>query len=607
MAKKRRSKTKQPTTPAPEQAVDEVRSPFVLPPWLGWAGLVVVVLLEAYLVMAAANPSPHSGGDNAGYLSLAFSLLDGGQYLELWEPGDPAHTKYPPGYALVLAALMSLGARTWTALKASSAFFMVAAVGLAYLWVWRRSSWGLALAVAVVLAFSDSFIYSSQWVLSDPMFLVLTLAALVALDRGTDRSDSRTGPSENEGVESTADGQRSGQAWLVAGVLAAVAAYFTRSAGLPLLVAVGAWLAWKRDWKALGFTAAVFVVPAVLWSVRAQVAGAPGYVSEFWMINPYDPALGRAGLGELIQRIIQNAGLYLGSAIPAGITGRRGPATMTFGVLLALCATVGWARRLRTPHVAELFAPLYLGLILLWPTVWSGDRFALPLFAIVLFYAGEALRDFSAKLHANAPALVGALAVFLLVLPAGQQWSVYVSQAELCRERVTAEGAYGCYQPRMREFVSAARWATTGLPEGSVVLTRKPRTFFLLSEVKSRTYPLMESADTLLSFADDAGARYTLIDYLDNLGSRYLVPSVHQQPRAFCALVGFGGGEEGVQTQLLGVRAPQDRPTGPGATAQPEPGSLSIPYCPETYMTPEAAGSAPFTSLEVPLLSRLDE
>ena len=600
MAKRRRSPEKKRAAPANDPAPEEkVGSGLGLPPWLGWAGLVAVVLLEAYLVIAAANPSPHSGGDNAGYLSLAFSLLDGGQYLELWEPGDPAHTKYPPGYALVLAAMMSLGARTWTAFKASSAFFMVAAVGLAYLWAWRRSSWGLALGVAIVLAFSDSFIYSSQWVLSDPMFLGLTLLALVLLERtGEPGADRPQGPQA---------GRLGGRAWLIAGVFAAVAAYFTRSAGLPLVVAVGGWLAWKRDWKALGFTAAIFAIPAVLWSVRAQMAGAPGYVSEFWMINPYDPALGRAGLGDLVQRVIENAGLYLGSAIPAGITGRRGPATMTFGVLLALTATVGWARRLRKPHVAELFSPMYLGLILLWPQVWSGDRFALPLFAIVLFYAGEALRDFSEKLHRSAPVLVGGIAVVLLVLPAGQQWSNYVSQAELCRQRVTTEGAYGCYQPRMREFVSAARWSTAGLPEGSVVLTRKPRTFYLLSEVKSRTYPLMESADSLLSFADDAGARYALIDYLDNLGARYLVPSVHQQPRAFCALVGFGGGEEGIQTQLLGVRDPQDRPTGRGATAQPGPGSLTIPYCPESYMTPEAASSSPYTSLEVPLLSRLDE
>ena len=181
-----------------------------------------------------------------------------------------------------------------------------------------------------------------------------------------------------------------------------------------------------------------------------------------------------------------------------------------------------------------------------------------------------------------------------------------MTQSRVCTQRVAEEGAFGCYQARMREFVSAARWATDGLPENSVVLTRKPRTFFLLSEVKSRTYPLLESADSLLAAADDAGARYALIDYLDNLGSRYLVPSVHQRPLAFCALVGFGGDAEGVQTQLLGVRAREQRQATAEQAAEGGVGNLTIPFCPPSYREADAPEAAPYTSLEVPLLSRLD-
>ncbi|MCA9738844.1 MAG: hypothetical protein KC645_14535, partial [Gemmatimonadetes bacterium] len=334
--------------------------------------------------------------------------------------------------------------------------------------------------------------------------------------------------------------------------------------------------------------------------------GAPGYVSEFWMINPYDPSLGRAGPGDLITRVFENTRLYLGSAIPAGLTGRRGPMTALLGTVLAVLALVGWGRRLRRPGVVELFAPLYLGLILLWPVVWSGDRFALPLFPLVLLYAAEALSAGTRRLHPQAPLVVGGFAVFLLWLPGLQTWRSYAAQSELCTERVAEGGPYGCYQPRMREFVTAARWVSVGLPEGSVVLTRKPRIFYVLSEVQSRTYPLVESADTLLSAADAAGARYALIDYLDNLGSLYLIPSVHQHPGAFCALVGFGGDEQGIQTQLLGVQPPERRnlrgrsETVEGAT------SLTIRFCPEDYRRAEAPTVAPYSSPEIPLLTRLD-
>ena len=67
--------------------------------------------------------------------------------------------------------------------------------------------------------------------------------------------------------------------------------------------------------------------------------------------------------------MVTNAGRYLGSHIPAGFVGRPGSMTMILGVLLFVLALVAWLRRMRNPRVAELFAPLYLGLILLWPEV----------------------------------------------------------------------------------------------------------------------------------------------------------------------------------------------------------------------------------------------
>ncbi|MFW5905123.1 MAG: hypothetical protein ACOCUZ_02790, partial [bacterium] len=61
---------------------------------------------------------PHTGGDNAGYLGLAYSLLERGAYLDLYLPGEPIHTKYPPGFPLLLAGARILGAETWVAFKA---------------------------------------------------------------------------------------------------------------------------------------------------------------------------------------------------------------------------------------------------------------------------------------------------------------------------------------------------------------------------------------------------------------------------------------------------------------------------------------------------------
>jgi hypothetical protein len=45
----------------------------------------------------------------------------------------------------------------------------------------------------------------------------------------------------------------------------------------------------------------------------------------------------------------------------------------------------------RRARVADVFLPLYLGLIFIWPAVWSGERLLLPALPLLLFYAAEAL------------------------------------------------------------------------------------------------------------------------------------------------------------------------------------------------------------------------
>src|SRR5690606_34523694 len=61
------------------------------------------------------------------------------------------------------------------------------------------------------------------------------------------------------------------------------------------------------------------------------------------------------------------------------------------GVGVALLALAGWGSRLRRPGLPELFLPLYIGLLYVWPAVWAGERFLLPVLPLVLAYGAHAL------------------------------------------------------------------------------------------------------------------------------------------------------------------------------------------------------------------------
>jgi 4-amino-4-deoxy-L-arabinose transferase-like glycosyltransferase len=559
----------------------------VTPERARWAVLAGVVLSSVVVVSAAFNPVPHTGGDNAGYVALAHGLLTTGSYTDVFDPERLPHTKYPPLFPALLALLIALGARTWVALKAAAAIPTVVAVGLTYVWAERRGGTVAAGAVALLVAASAGFVYYSHWVLSDPLFVMLTMAALYLLERADERQD----------------GAAPARGWLIGGVLATGLAYFTRSAGLPLVVALVAWLALRRRWRALAGSAVALAVPMLVWALRGRAEGVAQYATEFWMIDPYDPGAGTIGVLELPARLLDNLSAYVFRHGPAGVVGQGGPALTELGVVLTVAAVAGWALSARERiRPAELFFPLYAGLILLWPEVWGGDRFALPLYPLVFLYGVVALRAATARLPEVARNVAPAIALLVLLLPAASSWMDVVRQSSTCARIAGERGPWACYGVSVGHFVQAATWTAKGLPEGSAVLSRKPRHFYVLSGHPSRAFPFESAAAAHLSLADRLGARYVLLDQWDGLATRWVGAAVRDQPGAFCFVRSFGGAAEG-GAQLLGILPAHAR-----ARRESEEGSsVAIGRCPAEY-TATGADSAAYSSSSgrIPLLEDLD-
>ncbi len=556
-----------------------VDDPGVKSDWIRWALLGLTGLVSATVVVIAFTPAPHTGGDNAGYIALAYSLLTDGSYTEIFDPAGLPHTKYPPVFPALLAGLMLLGARSWAALKTVAAISTVATALLTYLWAERRLGPVWAFGVALAASGASAVLYYSHWVLSDPTFVALTILSLWALERSDD--------------------SESGRRWLVIGVVGAGIAYFTRSAGVPLLVAVGAWLLLRRRWRAMAAMAMGVGVPAVLWLLRARGAGQGDYGSEFWLIDPYTPSMGRIGGLDMADRIVGNLIGYVGTHVPAGIVGSQGVAVGVLGVAVVALGGAGWifsARRTVGP--AELFLPLYAGLLLVWPEVWSGDRFALPLYPLLFGYGAFFLREVVGRRNRSYGILAGCVALAAVLVPALGSWVGTAGEASACAARTKVQGPFSCYGSRVGAFVEAAGWAGRSLPGGASVLSRKPRLFFVLSGLPSRTFPFDTRSAAHLAEADGAGARYELLDEWDGLASRYVLGAVQEDPGAFCSIRGFG---ETGRTQLLGI-LPTEARTGPQESVE---GSIRLALCPAEYVAESREAPYP-SSGRIPLLDELD-
>jgi hypothetical protein len=267
---------------------------------------------------------------------------------------------------------------------------------------------------------------------------------------------------------------------------------------------------------------------------------------------------------------------------------------------LALLAVGGWFLALRRRvGPAELFAPLYAGIILVWPPVWSGDRFALPLVPLILLWAGEALACLSRRTLPRVGAAPVALAAVLASIPVAGGIALAADEAAACRGAREVGGPWACAGLGMVQFTEAARWAGANLPADAVVLTRKPRIWYVMSGVPTRTYPFSSEVDTLLAEADRVGAGYLLLDLVGGQ-ARLLARAIGARPGAFCSVAGFGGRDGGPRTELLGILPPGER----GGEAGTRDDAVSIGVCPPALRGRLGDPLPPYSSSDaIPLLA----
>lgn len=528
-----------------------------------WLAPLALALLHIALALLVLDPTPFTGGDNAAYISLARSLLERGSYVELWDPALPPHTQYPPVFPAVLALASLLGIGPWVGFKVVVVAFSTAAVVLTYLWLARRVGRGPALAVAAVLAVSPGVLVETHLILSDVPFWAFTMLALWGFERLEPRERGRC----------------------AVAIAAVVLAYFTRSAGLPLVIAATGWLVLERRWRALAILAGILGPLALLWALRGHANGGNDYVQQFWMLDPYRPELGRIGVADLTRRMLDNARSYATVHLPILLAGRASAAAVVLAVLAVAGCAVGWIPRLRRPGVAELFLPLYIGLLLVWPEVWSGERFLLPALPLILGYAAAALRSAVMRFRPQIVRWVGVAAVGAVVLAGLPTLVAQARAARLCAAATGSAPPYRCLPQLWNDFFAVAQWVDATLPSDAVVLSRKPRLFYVLSGRRGRLYPYSSDPATFFAAAEDAGARYVVLGWVARSSMEYITDVISQRPSAFCVRYALGPGRAAVLGILPGGVPPDS------AAAREEP--VVLRPCPAGFESPRAPDGRP--------------
>lgn len=291
-------------------------------------------------------------------------------------------------------------------------------------------------------------------------------------------------------------------------------------------MALGAWWVWGR----------------VAASESAQV-----YSSNFLLINPYAPELGYVGPADLLARAVGNVRLYSVEVLPESLAGAAAGGGLSLvalmaGLLILALAVISWVREIRKMRVLELFTALYVGLIVLWPQVWTDRRFLLPLLPILFIHAAAGLLwcfDFArVRRPVWAVPVMGALLALLTV--SGLARTVDFNQE--CLRFYRQGDRLSCYPPPWRAFVEAAYWVRDNTDEDAIVVNRKPRLFYYFAERRGDVYPFTSEDDEMLAFLESIQADYVVVAPISQTTYRYLVPVIRSVPERFELSTSVGQG-----------------------------------------------------------------
>jgi len=487
-------------------------------------GLIVVGGVCSILVF---SPLLSTNGDNALYIVLALSWAQGKGNSTICTPGEPPNTMVPPGYPLLLAPLTAISTTSYVPLKLLSTVLFLLSLPLLMLIIVRhegRSS--LALAVAVLAAVNYNLLAYGTMVMTEIPFLFFSLLGIFLLGRSLGLSGDRM--------------SGGGKALFGLAIFCLVFAYHIRSIGVVLPAALVIMLLLKKRYR-LALVAFLVILCLVLpWAVRNSGGGeGGGYLEQFLLKNAYNPALGKMTAGDAVDRVVSNIRTYGVFVIPAALFPSMSPLLsfqghsgllMILGVLATLITLLGFVIRIRRSiGFLEIYTFLFLGVCLVWPQMWSGMRFVVPIIPLLIYYFLLGLSVLAGGLSRGISPLAGKIlwAVILIIL----SYSIFSGLAQ-------ASARFHRYPAQWENYFRAAEWCGQNTPPESICLARKPSLFYLRARRQVLNYPYTADTSEMMTFLSEKKIDYVVVDGFTWTGTtaRYLIPAVQEHQDRFEAL-----------------------------------------------------------------------
>ncbi|OGS34664.1 MAG: hypothetical protein A2293_02755 [Elusimicrobia bacterium RIFOXYB2_FULL_49_7] len=481
---------------------------------LSWRALILLPLLAIVLGLLTYQKELSTNGDNGGYICLAKSLAQGHGLRFINDPDQPKSDQFPMGFPFFLSFVIRCFGFHLLLLQLAMVGLWAVLILLFYLLA-ARFLQGAYLWSALFLTLSNFWLLDSVGaMMSEPLFTALLLGGILFFLRYLESGNPFS---------------------LAMAALLLMATVFVRTAGVASLLALLAILFYRRKmWPAI-IMIAVFIL-FYLWH-KAQMADSGGYGRLLLLKDPYAPHLGLSSPLDLLKRVWDNGSFYLSQVIQMTLLsfmedmGGLSPSSfIVFSVSLISLLLFYPPKRALASHpdlFLLIFLVFYAGILLLWPRVWSGSRFLIPLIPILYMML---LRNLSyastAFLHPDIQPRFGKLMLGIMLL-----FSLLNFGEAFRKSRMPLTEDW-------IDYYRAAEWAKTHTDTTAVFCTRSPYLFYLKSDRKSVSIPLTPNPDSVMAYCRIKRVTHVVLDRFawSNATLRYILPARERYAARFESL-----------------------------------------------------------------------
>lgn len=454
-------------------------------------------------------------GDNAYYYMLGKALSTGEGYVNLNSINRTPNNHFPPGYPAIIATIFLFISNSIITIKIVNGIFLLLTVLMTYSLAKIVTGRAVIAAVSAIFILVNAHIlrYSTIMMTEIPFMFFAIFTILLFI-----RTDFNKPVLKNS--------------YFYYSLLTLVASYYIRSLGVALLAGFVLYLAIERKWSYLfSYIIGAFVL-VLPWFLRGQQYGGNSYLKQLKMVNPYRPEMGELDIGGLFSRILSNIERYITKEIPSSIFSfidpeySQSPGFVSWLIgLIILSLIIAGLWKLKRYRWLILGTVLgNFGILAIWPEVWIGIRFILPLIPILVICLLFGFKNFLewVTFRFRIGYAPSAWLFLLGVIP-------FVPGITKLQDKAGEP-----YSTSWENYFKLARTIRLMDDPNLVVACRKPVLFFLESETYTTNYKYTPDDQLLLKDLEDRQVDFVVVDQLGYSSTyRYLYPAVEKNQQRF--------------------------------------------------------------------------